>query len=69
MKKLTKVDILNIKPGKIAVFVFDTAKAVKSARQYAYEIGYIEPPKGVARYKTKANFANKTLVIEAVAAE
>ena len=66
MKKLTKSDILSIKPGKIEVFVFETAKAIMSARQYAWLIGKTELPEGVARYKTKANFENKTLVIEAV---
>lgn len=69
MKKLTKADILAIKPGKFEVFVLDTAKAVKSGRQYVYQIGYIEPPDGVARYRTKANFKNKTLVVEAVPCE
>ena len=66
MKKLTKTDILGIKPGKIEVFVLDNAKAIMSARQYAWLLGKTEPPEGVARYKTKANFENKTLVIEAV---
>ena len=69
MKKLTKSDILSIKPGKIEVFVFETAKAIMSARQDAWLIGKTEPPEGVARYKTKANFENKTLVIEAVPVE
>lgn len=69
MKKLTKADILGIKPGKIEVFVLDNAKAIMSARQYAWLLGKIEPPEGVARYKTKANFENKTLVIEAVPVE
>lgn len=69
MKKLTKSDILSIKPGKIEVFVFETAKAIMSARQYAWLISKTEPPEGVARYKTKANFENKTLVIEAVPVE
>ena len=69
MKKLTKADILSIKPGKIEVFVFDTAKAIMSARQYAWLIGKTEPSEGVSRYKTKANFENKTLVIEAVPVE
>ena len=69
MKKLTKSDILSIKPGKIEVFVFETAKAIMSARQYAWLICKTEPPEGVARYKTKANFDNKTLVIEAVPVE
>ena len=52
MKKLTKADILSIKPGKIEVFVFETAKAIMSARQYAWLIGKTEPPEGVSRYKT-----------------
>ena len=69
MKKLTKADILSIKPGKIEVFVFETAKAIMSARQYAWLISKTEPPEGVSRYKTKANFENKTLVIEAVPVE
>lgn len=69
MKKLTKSDILGIKPGKIEVFVLDNAKAIMSARQYAWLLGKTEPPEGVARYKTKANFENKTLVIEAVPVE
>ena len=49
--------------------MFDTAKAIMSARQYAWLIGKTEPPEGVSRYKTKANFENKTLVIEAVPVE
>lgn len=69
MKKLAKADILGIKPGKIEVFVLDNAKAIMSARQYAWLLGKTEPPEGVARYKTKANFENKTLVIEAVPVE
>lgn len=69
MKKLTKADILGIKPGKIEVFVLDNAKAIMSARQYAWLLGKTEPPEGVARYKTNANFENKTLVIEAVPVE
>ena len=69
MKKLTKADILGIKPGKIEVFVLDNAKAIMSARQYAWLLGKTEPPEGVARYKTKANFENKTLIIEAVPVE
>lgn len=69
MKKLTKADILGIKPGKIEVFVLDNAKAIMSARQYAWLLGKTEPPEGVARYKTKANFENKTLVVEAVPVE
>ena len=69
MKKLTKADILGIKPGKIEVFVLENAKAIMSARQYAWLLGKTEPSEGVARYKTKANFENKRRVIEAVLVE
>ena len=47
MKKLTKSDILSIKPGKIEVFVFETAKAIMSARQYAWLIGKTERPQDI----------------------
>lgn len=69
MKKLTKPDVLSIKPGKSRAFVFETAKAVASARSYAYQLGYIEPPDGVKGYKTQANFREKTLIVEAVPVE
>lgn len=69
MRKLTKADILNIKPGRFEVFVFDTAKAVMSARAYTYQIGKVEPPEGVSRYRTKANFKNRTLIVEAISCE
>lgn len=49
MKKMTKTDILNIKPGKIEVFVFYTAKAIISARQYVYQIGYVGYSRSIAR--------------------
>ena len=67
MKKLTKADILSIKPGQFKVFVLDTAKAVISARQYVWQIGHIEPPNGVSGYTTKADYENKTLYVEALA--
>ena len=69
MKKVTKADILSIKPGEFKVFVFETTKAAISARSYAYQIGYIEPPDGVAKYRTRIDFKSKSLVIEAVPCE
>lgn len=66
MKKLTKADILNIKPGRFQVFVFDDIKAIVSARSYVLQLSRIEPPHGVARYRTKSNYDNKTLLVEAV---
>lgn len=69
MKKVTKADILSIKPGELKVFVLDTPKAVVSAKSYALQIGHIEPPAGVARYRTKCDYKNRTIVIEAVQCE
>lgn len=46
MKKVTKYDILNIKPGKTKVFVLDDAKGVRSAKSYIYQTAKIEPPQG-----------------------
>lgn len=69
MKKVTKADILNIKPGEFEVFVLDTPKAVVSAKSYALQIGHIEPPAGVGRYRTKCNYKDRTIVIEAVPSE
>lgn len=49
--------------------MFETAKAVASARSYVYQLGYIEPPDGIKGYKTQANFREKTLIVEAVPVE
>lgn len=67
MEKLTKADIIGIKPGKYKVFLLDTKKAIRSARQYVYQINRIELPNGVARYKTSADYSNMTIIVEAVA--
>lgn len=69
MQKLTKKDILNIKPGAVKVFVLDTAKAVVSARQYAYQLAKVEPRSGIERYKTIADYKNCTIAIEAIASK
>lgn len=69
MKKVTKYDILNIKPGKTKVFVLDDAKGVRSAKSYIYQMAKIEPPQGVKRFICHADYSNNTLVVEAVAAQ
>ena len=66
MKKVTKQDILNIKPGKTKVFVLDDAKAIRSAKSYIYQTAKIEPPKGVKRYVCSADYSNNTLAVEAI---
>lgn len=66
MKKVTKQDILNIKPGKAKVFVLDDAKAIRSAKSYIYQTAKIEPPPGVKRFACSADYSNNTLVVEAI---
>lgn len=66
MKKVTKQDILNIKPGKTKVFVLDDAKAVRSAKSYIYQTAKIEPPQGVKKYTCSADYSNNTLAVEAI---
>lgn len=69
MKKLTKADILKIRPGCFEVFVFDTGKAILSAKSYISQLAKVELPDGIQRYRTKSNLVNKTLVVEAVPSE
>lgn len=65
MKRVAKADILGIKPGETKRFFLDSAKAVVSARQYAYFLGRIEPREGVAKYSVSADFINHTVTITA----
>lgn len=67
MEKVTKQDILNIKPGNKKVFLLDDAKAVRSAKSYIYQTAKIEPPKGVKRFVCCADYDNNTLLVEAIA--
>lgn len=67
MKKVTKCDILNIRPGKTKVFILDDARGVRSARSYIYQTAQIEPPHGVAKYRCHADYVNRTLTVEAIA--
>lgn len=65
MKRVTKADILGIRPGETKTFFLDSAKAVVSARQYAYFLGRVEPRNGVAKYSVSADFTNHSVVITA----
>lgn len=65
MKRVTKADILGIKPGETKTFSLDSAKAVVSARQYAYFLARVEPREGVGKYSVSADFVNFSVAITA----
>ncbi len=65
MKRVTKADILGIRPGETKTFFLDSAKAVVSARQYAYFLSRVEPREGVAKYSVSADFVNHSVAITA----
>lgn len=65
MERVTKADILGIRPGETKTFSLNSAKAVVSARQYAYFLGRVEPRKGVAKYSVSADFVNHSVAITA----
>lgn len=67
MEKLTKADILSVRPGKYKAFLLDSRKAIQSARQYVYQISRVEPPDGVDRFKTKVDYSSMTIIVEAIA--
>ena len=59
--RITKQDILDIKPGKFE------ARAVRSAVTSAYQLAqYEDLPKGVLKYSTSADYKNHTAIITAV---
>lgn len=67
MEKLTKADILGIKPGKGKIFSLDTKKAILSAKAYIWQLSRVEPANGVSRYRTVVDYNNNTIYVEAVA--
>lgn len=68
--RITKQDILGIKPGKFEVFLLESARAVRSAVTYAYQLAqYEDLPKGVLKYSTSADYKNHTAIITAVPVE
>ena len=68
--RITKQDILGIKPGKFEVFLLESARAVRSAVTYAYQLAqYEDLPKEVLKYSTSADYKNHTAIITAVPVE
>lgn len=67
MEKLTKEEVLKIKPGKTAVFQFDDGKALHSARALLQYVKQTSMPTDVEDYTTSADWEQKILIVTAVA--
>ena len=66
MEKLTKEEVLKIRPGKTAVFQFDDGKAVHSARQIIQYVKNTSMPADVKDYTTSADWEQKMLSVTAI---
>jgi hypothetical protein len=66
MEKLTKEEVLKIRPGKTAVFQFDDGKAVHSARQIIQYVKNTSMPADVKDYTTSADWEQKMLIVTAI---
>lgn len=67
MEKLTKEQLLKVKPGKTVVFSFEDAKAVHSARQLVQYVKQVAMPADIENYTTSADWDKKLLIVTAVA--
>lgn len=66
MEKLTKEEVLKIRPGKTAVFQFEDGKAVHSARQIIQYVKNTSMPADVKDYTTSADWEQKMLIVTAI---
>lgn len=66
MEKLTKEEVLKIRPGKTAVFQFEDGKAVHSARQLIQYVKNTSLPADVKDYTTSADWEQKMLIVTAI---
>lgn len=67
MEKLTKEEVLKIKPGKTVVFQFDDGKAVHAARHTIQYVKQTSMPADVQDYTTSADWEKKLLIVTAIA--
>lgn len=69
--RITKKDIMSIKPGTSEEFLFDSAKATRSAVTYVYQLALYEDelPEGVLKYRTSADYKNHKATITAIPVE
>lgn len=66
MEKLTKEEVLKIRPGKTAVFQFEDGKSVHSARQLIQYVKNTSMPADVKDYTTSADWEQKMLIVTAI---
>lgn len=66
MEKLTKEEVLKIRPGKTAVFQFEDGKSVHSARQIIQYVKNTSMPADVKDYVTSADWGQKMLIVTAI---
>lgn len=66
MTKVTKDDILKIKPGTSVTFKTDSYMQARSIKQYAYELMRAYPPEGIRRYKVGIDKETNYITITAI---
>jgi hypothetical protein len=64
--KVTKEDILSIKPGSSKVMQLDSYKDCVNARSYAYQLAFYHPRKDVERYSISIDKDKNQITIEAI---
>lgn len=65
--KVTKDEIIKIKPGKPKIFVMDDGKACNSARVMVQYVKRCCMPKGIADYRTDIDWKQNVISITAIA--
>ena len=64
--KVSKQDILNIKPNTSMTFQLDSYKDCLSVRQYAYQLSRSDPRPGVKRYSVSIDGNSNCVTITAL---
>lgn len=65
--KVTKEEILKIKPGKAKSFVVDDGNACNSARVLVQYVKRCAMPEGISNYKTEIDWQQNIVTVTAVA--
>lgn len=64
--KVSKKDIMGIKPNTSITFQLDSYKDCLSIRQYAYQLSKSDPRPGVKRYTVSIDASNNSVTIIAL---
>lgn len=64
--KLSYKDYMEMRPGDVKTFQFDSVKAAYNARAIAYMMPSAHPRNDVARYSCSVDEDHKTLTVEAI---